>query len=136
MLAWLPRQVCIVTARLPGRFSKKEFITAAYLEGIFAVALHLRADALVAQAGERDVVDLQVSAAGGHQVADLFAVGARDVAPEVLDVRIRLRIDDLAAAAHVQVRRRGDAELRGFPRLAFQEPERLEHDGSRPSYLL
>src|SRR6059036_1206782 len=106
MLAWLPRQVCIVTARLPGRFSRREFITAAYLEGSFAVAPHLRADALVAQAGEGHIVDLQVAAAGGGEIADLLPVGARDVAPEFLDVRVRLRIDDLAAAPHVEVRRR------------------------------
>src|SRR6267378_7194158 len=106
------------------------------LRRVLAVAPHLRADALVAQARERDVVDLQVRAAGGREVADLLAVGARDVAPEFLHVRVGFRIDDLAAASHVQVRRRRDAELRGLPGLAFQELERLEHDGSRPSYFL
>src|SRR6266851_4890213 len=106
------------------------------LRRVLAVAPHLRADALVAQAGERDVVDLQVRAAGGHQVADLFAVGTRDVAPEFLHVRVGLRIDDLAAASHVEVGGSGDAQLCSLRGRAFQELERLEHDGSRPSYFL
>src|SRR3989449_6750936 len=106
------------------------------LRWIFAVALHLRADRLVAQAGEGHVIDLQVAAAGGGEIADLLPVGARDVAPEFLDVRVRLRIDDFAAAPHVEVGGSGDAQLRSLPRLAFEEFERLEHDGSRPSYLL
>src|SRR5205814_10427166 len=67
------------------------------LRRIFAVALHLRADRLVAQAGEGHVVDLQVGAAGGHQVPALFAGGARDVAPEFTDAREGLRVDTLSA---------------------------------------
>src|SRR2546422_7836627 len=106
------------------------------LRWIFAVAPHLRADPLVAQAGEGHGVHLQVAAAGGGEVAGLLPVGARDVAPEFLDVRVRLRIDDFAAAPHVEVGGSGDAQLRSLPRLAFEEFERLEHDGSRPSYLL
>src|SRR2546426_1290809 len=106
------------------------------LRWIFAVAPHLRADALVAQAGEGHVVDLQVAAAGGGEIADLLPVGARDVAPEFLDVRVRLGIDDFAAASHVEVGGRGDAQLRGPRGLAFQEFEGLEHDGSSPSYFL
>src|SRR5467141_1217766 len=106
------------------------------LRRIFAVALHLRADALVAQAGEGHVVDLQVAAAGGGEIADLLPVGARDVAPELLEVRVRLRIDDFAAAAHVEVGGSGDAQLCSFRGRALQEFERLDHDRARPSYLL
>src|SRR2546426_4464167 len=101
------------------------------LRWIFAVALHLRADALVAQAGERHVVDLQVAAAGGGEIANLLPGGACEVAPEFLDVGAGLGVDHLAPAAHVQVRRRGDAQLRNTRSICFQEPEGLDHDRPR-----
>ena len=95
MLAWLPRQVCMVTAMVLGLSFNKSVITEAYLAGSCAGSspsrLHLRADALVAQAGERHVVDLQVLQPGGGELGDLLTIGQRDVAPEFLNVRIGLR---------------------------------------------
>src|SRR6266850_601583 len=103
---------------------------------VLAVAPYLCAYVFVAQAGERNVVDLQVRAAGGREVADLLAVGARDVVPEFLHVRVGLRIDDPAAAAHVEVGGSGDAEFGGFAGGAFQEAEVIQHDGLRAAHLI
>src|SRR6266850_720260 len=103
---------------------------------VLAVAPYLCAYVFVAQAGERNVVDLQVRAAGGREVADLLAVGARDVVPEFLHVRVGLRIDDPAAAAHVEVGGSGDAEFGGFAGGAFQEAKVIQHDGLRAAHLI
>ncbi len=102
---------------------------------VLAVRLYLGADVLVAQASDSHVVELKVVAAGGGEVADLLAVGAHDVRPEILHVGVDVRRDNALAAAHVQIGRRRDAELRRLLRHRLEVGEVVHHDRLRALHL-
>src|SRR5580700_1520542 len=67
----------------------------------------------VVEVGQAGAVELEVGAAQGGQPGDLVGVGGGQVAPELLDVRVDLRVDRGGAAAVVDHVRRRDRQLRG-----------------------
>src|SRR4051812_47666482 len=83
------------------------------------------ADLRIAEVGERDIVQLQIAAAGLRKRRNGCAVGGGRVGPELLHVVIG---DAGAAGAQMQHRRRRDGELRRALRGALQEAEGIDHD--------
>src|SRR5437667_444348 len=96
--------------------------------GIVAVGAEIVAHLRVAEIGPAHVVELQIGAAGGRDVADGRPVPRRRVPPEFREIGIGVARDRVAAAAHVEHRRRGDGQLGRRLRHRFQEREVLHHD--------
>ena len=82
------------------------------LVGIVAADGHLGPEVRVAQVGEAHVVELQVAAAGGVQLGDLGAIGVDEIGPVLVEIRVRLRVDDRPAAHEAGHARPGDRDLR------------------------
>src|SRR5436305_10743360 len=67
----------------------------------------------VVEVGQAGVVELEIGTPQGGQPGDLVGIGGGQVAPELLDVRIDVRVDRGRAATVVDHVRRGDGQLRG-----------------------
>ena len=102
---------------------------------IFAQRRDLLAQRRIAEIGDIDLVDLQIAAAGGGEVAHLLAVDAREVGIELRHVRIGLPVDRRAAAAEVHVARRRDGQLRRHLGHRLHELEMIDKDRVRPGEL-
>ena len=97
--------------------------------GVVAALGDLRPLGRVVQVGQAGVVELQVLAAQLAEAPHLVGVGGRQVGPELLGVRVHLRVDRGQAAAVVDHVRRGDRELGdGRLDLGLQVGERLGED--------
>jgi hypothetical protein len=69
---------------------------------IVAAGAAARPEFLVAQEGEARVVDLQIAAPRGREVADFLPVDAADVAPELIEIRIGFAVDCRPSAAVIE----------------------------------
>ena len=90
----------------------------------------LAAQLRIAQIGEIDLVDLQIAAAGGGEVADFRAIDVRQIVVEFIHLRIGLGIDRLAAAAEMHDGRRRNGDLRLGLGDGFQELEIVDEDAA------
>jgi hypothetical protein len=98
--------------------------------GVLAAACHHLALTGIVEVGEARVVELEVAPAHIVDRPDLLAVRARQVAPELVDVRIHARVDRRRSAAVMNHARGGDRELRRHVALdaRLQECEVLSED--------
>src|SRR5262249_27530815 len=89
----------------------------------------------VAQHGDEDFVELQVTAAGVREGAHRLAIGGAEIDKKLIEDRIGIGTDGVAADATVKRRRRRDGHLRraGGPR--FDEKEVLKHRMARKAEL-
>ena len=101
---------------------------------IVAAGATARPEFLVAQEREARVVDLQVGAPCGREVADFLAIDAADVAPEPIEIRIGPAVDRRPPAAVIENGRRGHGELGRPVRDRPQIPEVLEHHRARATH--
>ena len=76
-----------------------------HLVGIVAARRHLLAEVGIAEVGEADVVELQVATSRCVQRGDLAPVRVDEIRPVLLDVGIRILVDDLSATHEAGHRR-------------------------------
>ena len=81
------------------------------LIGIVAFALRQRADVVVAQERQGDLVELQVTAAGGIELFDFLLKHCDHVVPIGFDIGIDRAIDGILELAEVHVRWRRHRHL-------------------------
>src|SRR3984957_18653531 len=91
--------------------------------GIVAARLGRFADRRIAEIGEIGVVELEIAAATLGEIGDLVAIGGGEIVVEAFQLGVDAVADRLAAAAEMEHRRRGNADLGGLARCAFEEIE-------------
>ena len=81
----------------------------------------------VAEVSQVDLVELQIAAAGIRERLHGSAIRQRQIAVELLHVRVDLRADGAPAASEVQHARRRNRHLRRGASVVAQETEVLHH---------
>jgi hypothetical protein len=84
------------------------------------------------RSGQRDLVELNIAAAGGRKVGDLGAVDGAEIAEKLpeADIEALRRIRGAAPEMHRRRRRQGDFGQRSS--VVAQEGELVERDRSSP----
>ena len=107
-----------------------------HVVGIVAARLHLLAKVGVTQIGEADVVELQVATARFVQRGDFAAIGLDEVDPVLLDVGIRILVDDLSTTHEAGHPGAGDRDLGNtLLRDRCKVGERVDEDRCRVTDL-
>jgi hypothetical protein len=102
---------------------------------VLADAPHLLAQLGVAEIGEIHLVDLEIAAAGGSEIAHLLVIDAGEVGVELGHVGIGFLVDRAAAAAEMHVAGGGDGLFRGLLGVGFHELEVIDEDALGPRQL-
>ncbi len=116
--------------RLPGQGGVEHLDVGQMLVfAVQALGVHVFALGRIVQIGEGGVVHLQIAAAQPAERLDLFGVDRAEVVPELLDVGVDVRVDDVLAAPVVHHARRWDRELgHALGHDRFEELEILAED--------
>src|SRR5262249_18272885 len=102
------------------------------LAPVIAATLDDGADLGIAELDQRSLVDLQIGASGLVQRRELAAIDRDQVAPELIERRIGLAQDGVAAAEEMQDDRRRHRDLGRARGDGFQKGEMLRENGTGP----
>jgi hypothetical protein len=85
----------------------------------------------IAQIGEIDLVELEITAPCGGEIRDLLAIDLGEIGVEFIHLGIGFLADRLPTAAEMDVARRRDGDFRHDMANRFQELEMLDKDRVR-----
>src|SRR5262249_53556325 len=105
-------------------------------EGVPVVAARVQPllDFGIAELGERRLVDLNVSTAGGAERVEFMAKRFDDVVPELIEIRVAVRENSPIAAAKVQGTGAWNGDLRNEPSVRADEQEIRHIDRTGPAH--